>query len=164
MWYKAHVMALGMMKTIVSHSLQYLGYFVIAASFFVHHDNIWQTLKYNNYGFADERLHNFEIRVEANDVTPVFGRSDLGLCYYETGTVGSGATVTYTCTAPLIGRYVTVQSSTGVALQLCELEVYATRKLFKVKPVFRNYIWNFCDSLSCYKCPNLWVVMQRMHA
>ena len=86
-------------------------------------------MEYIIYIVTAERLGNFELRVEANDITPVFGRSDPGLCYHETGNVGSGATVTYPCTVPLVGRYVTLQSNTGFALQICELEVYAARKL-----------------------------------
>ncbi len=49
------------------------------------------------------------------------------LCYYYNTTMPSGTTLTWQCSAPITGRYVSVQKVAGVApkeLVFCELKVY----------------------------------------
>ena len=70
--------------------------------------------------FKAEFLRNFEIRVgTSDDIT------GLELCYHQSPQVPSGATVTYPCTTPLYGQFVSVQVLNGLeGLTLCEVQVF----------------------------------------
>ncbi len=51
----------------------------------------------------------------------------ISSCAYFQGPVGSGATHTFTCSSPKLGRYVFVALRVKEYLTLCEVKVYALK-------------------------------------
>ncbi len=71
---------------------------------------------------SEPRASYLEIRVGwFSDIT------QNAVCYYYEDTMPSGTKLSWTCTTPLYGRYVSVQKIAGVAntaLSFCEIEVF----------------------------------------
>jgi len=67
-----------------------------------------------------DRLRNFKVFVDATKTSPGQGRECVTVA-----TIPQGATVQYTCSTPITGRYVTVYLPVGI-LQLCEVQVFGS--------------------------------------
>ena len=71
------------------------------------------------------RLNNFEIRIGNSLVDEGMVNPKCG----EQHSIGRGLTETITCSPPLSGRYLLVDSLQNTNLQICELEVYTDPSL-----------------------------------
>ena len=71
------------------------------------------------------RLDNFEIRIGNSLVDEGMVNPKCG----EQHSIGRGLTETITCSPPLSGRYLLVDSLQNTNLQICELEVYTDPSL-----------------------------------
>ena len=75
---------------------------------------------------SGERLANFTVSVAKSLSNASESWQDSSVqCLYHEGAVGNGVTQKFSCSQPVIGRYVTVMTNHGQPLQICELEVEA---------------------------------------
>ena len=84
--------------------------------------------------FPGNRLRNFEIRVGLDD-------EDIGnnnLCYKQSNSVATGATVMFICGHTLYGDWVSVNKSDHAYLQLCELRVFGSKYVHRILPGLKN--------------------------